>query len=52
MTNSAKLNTLLELAHNHANNQHKAYVIGVLADHTEDEHVDQVFLDWLVELLA
>ncbi|MCL2532133.1 MAG: hypothetical protein FWE40_08245 [Oscillospiraceae bacterium] len=52
MTNSAKLDILQKMALNHANNQHKTYVINVLADHTEDDCVDRVFLDWLSELLA
>lgn len=51
MISSATLDTLLEMAHNHADNQHKTYVINVLADHTEDGYIDQTFLDWIRELL-
>jgi len=51
MINFAKLDVLHELARDHANDPKKSYMIELLADHTEDDHFDQMFLEWLIALL-
>jgi hypothetical protein len=46
---SCELDALQELAREHAGEPHKAYLIGLLAEHAEDEEMTVAFLEWIQE---
>jgi hypothetical protein len=44
---SCKLDFLQELAREHAGQPHKAYLVGLLAEHAEDEECTAELLAWV-----
>jgi len=48
---SSKLDALQELAREHAGEPHKVYLIGLLAEHAQDEEMTAAFLEWVRSVL-
>ena len=44
---SHKLDALQEMAKEHVEEPHKAYLIGLLAEHAEEAEVDDALLEWV-----
>ena len=47
-----KLDTLQEMAREHAEDPHKMYFIGLLAEHAEEEEMTAEFLEWAIDVLS
>ena len=47
MKTAQKLDALQEIARQHAKDTHKLYVIGLLAEHAEEDEITEEVLEWI-----